>query len=139
MFFEPEKLRPGTTSQAVTEEAARHVGEIAQRLRERSFASEQVAHFLDRLASLKVLDPACGSGNFLFVTLGKLKDLEKEVVLFSMEHGLGMFPRVGPWQLYGIEVNPYAFELAQMTVWIGYLQCSASTASRCRPTRSSSR
>jgi len=78
--------------------------------------------FLDRLAAVTVLDPACGSGNFLYVTLQKLKDLEKEAILFGMEHGLGFFPRVGPWQLYGIEVNRYAFELAQMTVWIGYLQ-----------------
>lgn len=79
--------------------------------------------FLSRLAAVKVLDPACGSGNFLYVTLQKLKDLEKDVVLWAMEHDLpSYFPGVGPWQLYGIEINPYAFELAQMTVWIGYLQ-----------------
>ena len=70
-----------------------------------------------------MLDPACGSGNFLYVTLQKLKDLEKEAILFAMERGFpSFFPMVGPWQLYGIEINPYAFELAQMTVWIGYLQ-----------------
>ncbi|MGH9891489.1 MAG: DNA methyltransferase, partial [bacterium] len=41
----------------------------------------------------------------------------------AMDRGLpGLLPLVGPWQLYGIEKNPYAFELAQMTVWIGYLQ-----------------
>jgi len=74
------------------------------------------------LATVKVLDPACGSGNFLYVTLQKLKDLEKEAILFGMEYGLGYFPRVGPWQLHGIEINRYAHELAQMTVWIGYLQ-----------------
>jgi type II restriction/modification system DNA methylase subunit YeeA len=79
--------------------------------------------FLIRLQNIKVLDPACGSGNFLYVTLQKLKDLEKEVSLFAGSNGLhGFLPAVGPWQLYGIEINPYAFELAQMTVWIGYLQ-----------------
>lgn len=79
--------------------------------------------FLQRLASVKVLDPACGSGNFLYVTLQKLKDLEKEVVVWAMDRDFsGFLPLVGPWQLYGIEINPYAFELAQMTVWIGYLQ-----------------
>ncbi len=79
--------------------------------------------FLARLAAVKVLDPACGSGNFLYVTLQKLKDLEKEVVVWAMDHDLmACIPLVGPWQLYGIEINPYAFELAQMTVWIGYLQ-----------------
>ena len=79
--------------------------------------------FLRELSEVKVLDPACGSGNFLYVTLQKLKDLEKEAILYSMDNGLGSFlPLVGPWQLHGIEISPYAFDLAQMTVWIGYLQ-----------------
>jgi type II restriction/modification system DNA methylase subunit YeeA len=87
-------------------------------------ATALVRRFLiDRLPTVKVLDPACGSGNFLYVTLQKLKDLEKEVVLYGARNGMGGFlPMVGPWQLYGIEINPYAYELAQMTVWIGYLQ-----------------
>jgi type II restriction/modification system DNA methylase subunit YeeA len=86
--------------------------------------AESIIHqFLVRLQSVKVLDPACGSGNFLYVTLQNLKDLEKAVILHSMEKGLGSFlPLVGPWQLYGIEINPYAYDLAQMTVWIGWLQ-----------------
>jgi type II restriction/modification system DNA methylase subunit YeeA len=79
--------------------------------------------FWERLGRVQVLDPACGSGNFLYVTLQKLKDLEKEVILYSMSQGFPAFiPHVGPWQLHGIEINPYAFELAQMSVWIGYLQ-----------------
>jgi type II restriction/modification system DNA methylase subunit YeeA len=94
--------------------------------------SEKTAHeraraivrdFLERLATLKVLDPACGSGNFLYVTLQKLKDLEKEALIYAGDNHLGTFlPMVGPWQFYGIEVNPYAFDLAQTTIWIGYLQ-----------------
>ncbi len=76
-----------------------------------------------RLSQVKVLDPACGSGNFLYVTLQLLKDLEKAVITYAADHDLGMvFPYVLPTQLYGIEVNPYAYELAQMTVWIGHLQ-----------------
>jgi hypothetical protein len=82
-----------------------------------------IHRFLTRLTEVRVLDPACGSGNFLYVTLQKLKDLEKEVIVYAMDKGIGSFlPHVGPWQLYGIEVNPYAFDLAQMTIWIGYLQ-----------------
>ena len=84
-------------------------------------AESLLRDFLGRLQAVTVLDPACGSGNFLFVTLQKLKDLEKEVIVFAAPH-FGFFPGVGPWQLHGIEVNKYAFELAQMTVWIGYLQ-----------------
>ena len=79
--------------------------------------------FLARLQSVRVLDPACGSGNFLYVALQKLKDLEKEASVHSSNAGLGaVLPMVGPWQLYGIEINPYAHDLAQMTVWIGWLQ-----------------
>ncbi|MBI3271814.1 MAG: class I SAM-dependent DNA methyltransferase [Planctomycetes bacterium] len=82
-----------------------------------------VNNFLTRLAVVRVLDPACGSGNFLYVTLQLLKDLEKRVLLWAAEHKVGhFFPHVSPTQLYGIEINPYSFELAQMTVWIGHLQ-----------------
>lgn len=80
--------------------------------------------FLVRLARIHVLDPACGSGNFLYISLQKLKDLEKEVILFGADDGVetAFFPSIGPWQFHGLEINPYAFELAQMTLWIGYLQ-----------------
>ncbi len=87
--------------------------------------AESILHqFLTRLREVKILDPACGSGNFLYVALLRLKDLEREAaVTFPSEHGLNTYlPGVGPWQLYGIEINPYAHDLAQMTVWIGWLQ-----------------
>lgn len=81
-------------------------------------------NFLERLEKVHVMDPACGSGNFLYVALQKLKDLEKEVILFGGKEGVGtsFFPKIGPWQFHGIEINAYAYELAQMTLWIGYLQ-----------------
>ncbi len=79
--------------------------------------------FQEELASVRVLDPACGSGNFLYVALASLLDLEKEVSRYGAANGLPfMLPRVGPSQLRGIEINPYARELAQVVVWIGYLQ-----------------
>lgn len=80
--------------------------------------------FLDRLATVTILDPACGSGNFLYVAIQRLLDLEKEVVTFAArpEIALPLFPRVRPTQLHGIEINPYAAELAQVVIWIGYLQ-----------------
>lgn len=86
-------------------------------------ASRLIRDFHHRLSEIKVLDPACGSGNFLYVTLQKLKDLEKEVLIYASENRLGDFlPLVGPWQFFGIEKNEYAFDLAQTTLWIGYLQ-----------------
>ena len=82
------------------------------------------SRFLNRLAHTTVLDPACGSGNFLYVTLQKLKDLEKEAALHGAESGLAtdFLPAVAPWQMHGIEISPYAFDLAQMALWIGFLQ-----------------
>ncbi len=85
---------------------------------------EKLLHgFADEIADTKVLDPACGSGNFLYVALRQMLDLEKDVILFATELGLPMFfPTVAPEQLFGIEINEYAHELAQATIWIGYIQ-----------------
>ncbi len=79
--------------------------------------------FLAQLAHFRVLDPACGSGNFLLLSLLGLKDLEHQVILEA--EGLGLsraFPMVGPECVLGIEINPYAAELARVTVWIGEIQ-----------------
>ncbi len=85
--------------------------------------SELIRQFLARLAAVRVLDPACGSGNFLYIALQKLKDLEKSVLTFARDRDLGEWaPTVSPLQLFGLELNAYAFDLAQTTVWIGYLQ-----------------
>ncbi len=79
--------------------------------------------FLQRLHSVTVLDPACGSGNFLYVALKMLLDLEKEVITFATMHGGRLrTPGVRPTQLHGIEINTYAAELAQIVIWIGLLQ-----------------
>ena len=82
-----------------------------------------LSRFLARLATIRVLDPACGSGNFLYVSLALLKALEKEVIAFGEQYGVaGLAPAVHPRQLLGIETNEYAQELASAVVWIGYLQ-----------------
>ena len=79
--------------------------------------------FAGEIAAVRVLDPACGSGNFLYVALKQLLDLEKAVITFASDISVGsFFPSVSPEQLRGIEVNEYAHELAQITVWIGYIQ-----------------
>ena len=83
---------------------------------------EHVAPFLDRLTQVTVLDPACGSGNFLYVSLALLKGLEKEAIAYAGLQGVRFEPRVHPRQLLGIEKNEYAHELASMVIWIGYLQ-----------------
>jgi type II restriction/modification system DNA methylase subunit YeeA len=79
--------------------------------------------FLDRLSKVRVLDPACGSGNFLYISMNLLKDLEKEVITFAGNVGLTLpLYQVTPGQLYGLEINTYAQELAQTAIWIGYIQ-----------------
>ncbi len=80
--------------------------------------------FLERLRSVRILDPACGSGNFLYVALQLVKDLEKDARLWAA-HTLeetAEFPRVGPEIVHGMERNAYAAELARVTVWIGEIQ-----------------
>jgi hypothetical protein len=73
-----------------------------QQRKARAEADSILHQFLTRLREVKILDPACGSGNFLYVALLRLKDLEREAaVTFPSEHGLNTYlPGVGPWQLY---------------------------------------
>jgi len=77
---------------------------------------------LGELASTTVLDPACGSGNFLYVSLLALKDLEHDVHAHFKPLRLPVRDVVTPRQLLGIELNTFASELAHVVVWIGYLQ-----------------
>lgn len=84
---------------------------------------ELLLRFSEEIAETTVLDPACGSGNFLYVALRELLDLQKEVIQFTGNAGLPtFFPSVDPSQLHGIEINPYAHELASATIWMGYIQ-----------------
>jgi hypothetical protein len=80
--------------------------------------------FLERLRAVRVLDPACGSGNFLYLALQALKDLEREAILWgSLTLNIPMqFPEVGPQAVLGIELNSYAAELARVVIWIGEIQ-----------------
>ena len=93
------------------------------RIRRHKEAERRLRGFLLRLRSFAVLDPACGSGNFLYLALQALKDLEHRVQLEAEALGLQRgFPEIGPANVKGIEVNPYAAELARVSVWIGEIQ-----------------
>jgi len=91
-------------------------------------AREELLKFLRRLTSVKILDPACGSGNFLYVTLEHLKRLEGEVLTTLAQLGgsgrleLGDGTTVSPRQLLGMELNPRAAAIADVVLRIGYLQ-----------------
>ena len=90
--------------------------------RQRKAFDRALLDFVQRLAHVAVLDPACGSGNFLYVAIHMLLDLEKEVIAYAATRGLSLVPQVNPSQLHGLEINPYAQQLAQVVIWIGYLQ-----------------
>ena len=86
-------------------------------------ARERLEAFRRRLASVTVLDPACGSGNFLYIALRSLLDLEREVIDFAAAQGwTGLTPMVQPDRMLGLEINHYAAELARTALWIGYIQ-----------------
>jgi hypothetical protein len=80
--------------------------------------------FLERLRRVRVLDPACGSGNFLIVSLWALKDLEFEAIHWGslVLRRPMQVPQIGPEAVLGIEINAYAAELARVTIWIGEIQ-----------------
>ena len=128
LIVEPVLMRPLRSKWEETKSRARpYLDWNSQQEEDQDFLRERLhgilSQFQERLSDVKVLDPACGSGNFLYVSLALLKALEKEVVAFATAHGLGDFvPTVHPAQLFGIETNEYAHELASAVVWIGYLQ-----------------
>ena len=80
--------------------------------------------FLLRLNRFRVLDPACGSGNFLYLALKALRDIEKRAHVDALELGLEppMNMETGPHNILGLEINEFAAELARVTVWIGDIQ-----------------
>lgn len=91
-------------------------------------AAALVAGFHDRLCETRVLDPACGTGNFLYVSLELIKRLEGEVLealadLGGQEALAGLERHtVDPHQFLGLEINPRAAAIAELVLWIGYLQ-----------------
>jgi hypothetical protein len=87
-------------------------------------AREIVHAFHQKLCATRVLDPACGSGNFLYVTLNILKQIESEVLAALVELGekQEQLIRITPGNFRGIEVKPWGKEIAELVLWIGYLQ-----------------
>lgn len=87
-------------------------------------ANAEFHQFLERLKNYRVLDAACGSGNFLYVALKTLKDIERRVNTEAEQLGLQRQVAIecGPNNVLGIELDPYAAELARVTVWIGEIQ-----------------
>lgn len=102
-------------------------------------ARDTVRAFHHQLCEIRVLDPACGSGNFLYVALELMKRLEGEVTDLLAELGeeQGALALAGhtvdPHQFLGLELNPWAAAVAEPVLWIGYLQWHFRTHGKASP------
>jgi hypothetical protein len=121
-IVDPVVLAPLRQEWAAVRAKAEPLLSVSRRL-SRTQGEKLVIAFLERLKTVRVLDPAGGSGNFLYVTLQKLLELEREVNHCLRDHGFTpQFPQVNPLQLHCLEIDPYAHDLSQTVVWIGYIQ-----------------
>ncbi len=137
-----ERLVLPTVMEPLREEwdGVRGAAEGAMRAGDTLAAAAFVRAFHARLCNVEVLDPACGSGNFLYVTLELMKRMEGEV-LDALD---GFAPNqagrmdmagvtVGPHQFHGRDVNPRAMPVAELVLWIGYLQWHFRTNGKTPP------
>ena len=121
--------------------AARVEAQRALNAGDKAGAIRAVRTFLVQLCNTRVLDPACGTGNFLYVAMELMKRLEGEVREFLQqlggqnELGLGVGEANGqattdtidPHNFLGIELNPRAKEIAELVLWIGFLKWQIRT------------
>lgn len=130
MIVDPVIVRPWLTKWELTKaeiagslEKSNATKNASVRTKARDQAVATYRAFLDGLRAFRALDPACGSGNFLYLALLALKDIEHRVSIEAEAMGLQReFPQVGPASVKGIEINHYAAELARVSVWIGEIQ-----------------
>ncbi|WP_298430803.1 DNA methyltransferase [Ottowia sp.] len=108
---------------------AKELQGLAAKIKRHGDAAYRKAHtrfvqWLEELRAFRILDPACGSGNFLFLGLKALKDVELLSITRAADLGLAREQDLvtGPHNLLGIELNEYAAELARVSVWIGEIQ-----------------
>ncbi len=125
-LVEPVIQRPLLAEWAIHRERIRVLLEKLKKKGDRAYrdANAEYYQFLERLKNYRVLDAACGSGNFLYVALKTLKDIERRVNTEAEQLGLERHVGIdcGPANVLGIELDPYAAELARVTVWIGEIQ-----------------
>jgi hypothetical protein len=123
-----------------TTAAAKEIGAAAAKLRAEAKkkdaeALKLVTEFHRHLCKIKVLDPACGTANFLYVTLEHMKRLEAEVLeLVTALGGEATFEmneyKVRPEQFLGLEISHNAVAIAQLVLWIGYFQWQRKTTGK---------
>jgi hypothetical protein len=136
-----ERIVDATIIEPLTEDWIGYQSAAERAFRNGSTAAavREVEDFLRHLATVRVLDPACGTGNFLYVALRRMKQLEGEAL--KQLHDLGGDDAVArisdvsvkPEQFFGLEVNKRAVEIAELVLWIGYIQWHMRTRSTVPP------
>ncbi|MES0022322.1 class I SAM-dependent DNA methyltransferase [Mesorhizobium sp. M0077] len=136
-----ERVVDATIMEPLTKDWIGHQSAADRAIRSGSMAAaiREVEDFLRRLASVRVLDPACGTGNFLYVALRRMKQLEGEALKQLQDIGGDeAVARVAdisvkPEQFFGMELNKRAVEIAELVLWIGYIQWHMRTRSTVPP------
>ena len=130
----PTIIEPLRTDWEAVKAAAVELADVGDKAR----ALAELHRFHTELCGITILDPACGTGNFLYVALEHLKRLEGEVL--DLLASFGAMPRlegpgfsVDPHQLLGIEANPRAVAITELVLWIGYLQWHFRTRGNAKP------
>jgi type II restriction/modification system DNA methylase subunit YeeA len=125
-LIEPVIIRPLTAEWQAAKEQIAATLKKSKKQNDKAYkdAAAIFHHHLERLRNYRVLDAACGSGNFLYLALKALKDLERrantEAEALGLQRQVNI--EVSPANVLGIELDPYAAELARVTVWIGEIQ-----------------
>ena len=136
-----EWARVQATAERVQEEAnaLKRLGDTKEARKRNDDAIAIVRAFHAKLCAIRVLDPACGTGNFLHLSLELMKRLEGEVLEALLEIGgqesIGWLGKetVGPHQFLGIELNPRAAAITELVIWLGYLQWHFRTKGNAMP------
>ena len=125
-IVDPVVVRPLLQKWELT---AQEIRSLSAKIKRHGDAAYRKAHarfveWLEALRAFRILDPACGSGNFLFMGLKSLKDIELITITAAADMGLAREQDLvtGPHNLLGIELNEYAAELARVSIWIGEIQ-----------------
>ncbi|PIP01346.1 class I SAM-dependent DNA methyltransferase [Pleomorphomonas carboxyditropha] len=132
-----ERVVDATIIEPLTEDWIGHQSAAERAMRSGSTAAaiREIEDFLRHLATVRVLDPACGTGNFLYVALRRMKQLEGEALKQLQDIGGDeVVARVAdisvkPEQFFGMELNKRAVEIAELVLWIGYIQWHIRTRS----------
>lgn len=136
-----ERVVDATINEPLARDWIGHQSAAEREIRSGSIAAaiREVEDFLRKLASVRVLDPACGTGNFLYVALRRMKQLEGEALKqledIGGEEAVARIADISvkPEQFFGMEINKRAVEIAELVLWIGYIQWHMRTHSTVPP------